>query len=934
MDYIVGQRWVSHADAQLGLGVIVEVEPRRVTLSFPAVGEERTYAVESAPLTRLRFKEGDHISTANSLDLVVTQVAERGGLLLYTGTDHHEQSVTVSELELDAFVQITTPQQRLLNGHFDKTSDFALRVDTLNQLDRLQRSPARGLMGSRTSLLPHQVYIANEVGQRHAPRVLLADEVGLGKTIEAGMILHQQLLTGRASRVLILVPQTLLHQWLIEMLRRFNLHFSLFDEERLQELSGIDEFGDEALPELTEYNPFESEQLVLCSLDLFRDYPNRQLQALAAAWDLVVVDEAHHLHWSPEAPGEDYRFVAALARQNPGLLLLTATPEQVGIDSHFARLQLLDPERFHSLEAFREEEQRYRHWSEMAQQLEQGEIPADLPAGLDPTASSETLIEQILDRHGTGRVMFRNTRAAISGFPQRLMHRYPLPTPDAYSHANSDVAEALHPESPYHDDSWLFFDPRVTWLEQTLKRLRPEKVLVICARAATAVMLEHYLHLRAGIRSAAFYEGLSIIERDRAAAYFADDVAGAQTLVCSEIGSEGRNFQFAHHLVLFDLPLNPDLLEQRIGRLDRIGQTEDVQIHVPYMEGSAQETLLDWYDRGLDLFHESCSAGTLIFDRFEERLLTQLRRRSADFDELLIDTAAFTLDTRAELREGRDRLLERNSCKPEVAAAVIGEIEANEDSDRLQTYLESLCEAYGVEHEHHSEQALILRPTDHMLTGNFPGLHEEGTTVTFSRDKALSREDIAFLTWEHPMLVEAMDMVRSTELGNASLGTIKLKGIAPGTMLLESIFTINCVAPRALQLERFLPLSPLRLLVDARGKDLAALVPHERLNGLVERVNKNTALAIIKQVHREVDAKMVLATKLAEAQLAPTLAQAEAEMRRNLGAERERLQALRAVNPSIRQEEVDHLDYRIEECAIHIRHASLQLQALRLIITT
>ncbi|MEQ8801116.1 MAG: SNF2-related protein, partial [Haliea sp.] len=383
--------------------------------------------------------------------LVVTEVEESGGLLLYTGMDHHEQSVTVSELELDAFVQITTPQQRLLNGHFDKTSDFALRVATLNQLDRLQRSPARGLMGSRTSLLPHQVYIANEVGQRHAPRVLLADEVGLGKTIEAGMILHQQLLTGRAARVLILVPQTLLHQWLIEMLRRFNLHFSLFDQERLQELSAVDEFGDEALPELDEFNPFESEQLVLCSLDLFREFPQHQLQALTAPWDLVVVDEAHHLHWSPEAPGEDYRFVAALARQSPGLLLLTATPEQVGIDSHFARLQLLDPERFHSLDAFRAEEQQYRHWSEMAQQLERGEIPPDLPPGLDPASPSEVLIEQILDRHGTGRVMFRNTRAAISGFPQRVMHRYPLPTPDAYSHANSDVLEALHPESPYHD---------------------------------------------------------------------------------------------------------------------------------------------------------------------------------------------------------------------------------------------------------------------------------------------------------------------------------------------------------------------------------------------------------------------------------------------------------------------------------------------------
>ena len=177
--------------------------------------------------------------------------------------------------------------------------------------------------------------------------------------------------------------------------------------------------------------------------------------------------------------------------------------------------------------------------------------------------------------------------------------------------------------------------------------------------------------MRAGIRSAAFYEALSIIERDRAAAYFADETGGAQTLVCSEIGSEGRNFQFAHHLILFDLPLNPDLLEQRIGRLDRIGQDHDVEIHVPYLQGSAQETLLDWYDRGLDLFRDSCSAGYMIFQNFQQRLLPQLEQRTAAFDELLTDSAEFTLRTRDELREGRDRLLERNSCKREVAETLI-----------------------------------------------------------------------------------------------------------------------------------------------------------------------------------------------------------------------------------------------------------------------
>ena len=228
----------------------------------------------------------------------------------------------------------------------------------------------------------------------------------------------------------------------------------------------------------------------------------------------------------------------------------------------------------------------------------------------------------------------------------------------------------------------------------------------------------------------------------------------------------------------------------------------------------------------------------------------------------------------------------------------------------------------------------ILRALD-TLTGHLEDLTVlNGTTITFSRDKALAREDMEFASWEHPMVLEAMDMVHSTELGNAALGTIKLKGVAPGTMLLEALFTVNCVAPRPLQVERFLPLSPMRLLVDARGKDLAELVPHTRLNDLIQSVKKSTALAIIKQVHDEVEAKMALATAQAQQRLQGILAEAENAMRKDLGAELSRLEALRAVNPSIREEELDHLRHRIDECAVHIRHANLQLQALRLVITT
>jgi ATP-dependent helicase HepA len=920
MEYIIGQRWVSHADAQLGLGIIVEIEGRRVTVTFPAVGEERTYSLDNAPLTRLRFKAGDNISTIDDVELKLTAVEEHSGLLFYTGNDHHDNEVTVSELELDSFVRLTTPQQRLLNGHFDKNSQLALRFATFEQANRLQHSSARGLLSSRTNLLEHQVYIANEVGRRHAPRVLLADEVGLGKTIEAGMIIQQQLLTGRASRILIIVPSSLKHQWLVEMLRRFNLRFALFDADRINEME--------------EGNPFEAEQLVLCSLDLFTDRADLKSQALEANWDIAVVDEAHHLQWSEESVGEEYLFIEALSQRSAGLLLLTATPEQIGQSSHFARLRLLDPSRFHDLEIFRKEELSYRRLGDLMDAIERGERPTDLPDDLAVGKDSQTIIDNMLDRHGTGRVLFRNTRTAIKGFPKRVVHSYPLVAPEQYTLAQVDLEQKLHPEEPYIDDSWLEFDPRVEWLEKTLKALRPSKVLIICAQAKTALALEHHLHMRAGIRSAAFYEGLSIIERDRAAAYFADEIGGAQTLVCSEIGSEGRNFQFAHHLVLFDLPLNPDLLEQRIGRLDRIGQTEDVQIHVPFLEHTAQHALHDWYDRGMNVFRESCSAGYAIFQSFELRLLEQLNGRTDEFAELVLDTANFTEQTRDELRAGRDKLLERNSCKTEVASAVIAEIKHQEDGEGLQNYLEALCDTYGVDSEFHSENTLILRPSEHMLTGHFPYLREEGTTVTFDREKALSREDIEFLTWEHPMIVEAMEMVHSTELGNAAIGTIKLKGIVAGTMLLECLFTVNCVAPKSLQVERFLPLSPMRLLVDARGKDLSAIVPHDRLNSLVEPVKKATALAIIKQVYREVEAKMTMATAEAEKHLQNILASAESNMRAGLGDELTRLEALRAVNPSIREEELDHLRFRIEECAVHITHANLQLQALRLIITT
>jgi ATP-dependent helicase HepA len=928
MSFVIGQRWLSHADPQLGLGIIVGVETRRVTVAFPAVEEERTYSLDNAPLSRVAYRVGDTIQIRDEQPLTVTATNEMRGLLIYTGIDAAGQEQTVTELQLSARVQLNAPQQRLSSGQCDSSALFALRVETLQHVHRQQQNSTLGLLGARTSLLPHQIYIAHQVAQRYAPRVLLADEVGLGKTIEAGLIMHQQLLAGRARRVLILVPTSLQHQWLVEMLRRFNLRFALFDAERF-----------EAMTESDDSNPFDSEQLVLCAIDWLAHAPAALAQAMQAQWDLLIADEVHHLHWSEQEVSSEYRCVEQLAARSAGLILLTATPEQAGVDSHFARLRLLDPARFHDLAAFKAEAARYPAISAIAQKLQENPAAVDdlLPQlrdyfGADLTLEGNdaaTLLQQLLDRHGTGRVLFRNTRAAVKGFPERHVQPVPLPLPDLYADK-----PGLYPERDHSDAQWLASDPRAAWLEQFLKKMRPAKVLVICAHAQTAIALEQHLHLRSGIRSAAFHEGLTLLERDRAAAWFAETDLGAQTLVCSEIGSEGRNFQFAQHLVLFDLPLNPDLLEQRIGRLDRIGQGPRIDIHVPYLEGSAQEILFRWYHEGLDAFRRSFAAGFAVYEQFEAELMQQMLQRDARLDTLLKETAQQTETLRLALQQGRDALLELNSCNPAVAQPIIDGIIASEQGELLQQYMQRVWDNFGVDCEPHSEHAVVIRPSEHMLVSHFPELTEDGFTATFDRQQALQRDDMEFLSWEHPMFLGLAEMLIGGEYGNAALTTIKIKGLPPGTLLLEAIYTVSSPAPRELQVQRFLPLNPIRLLVDRSGKNLSAVLTHDKLNALSSSVARNTAPAIIGKVRNEIAQMQEHAAKLAAAQLPPLIDAAKTQMRATLNVEIDRLVAMQRVNANIRAKEIEFFRTQLAQGIDAIEHASLQLQGLRLVVST
>ncbi|HWI55643.1 MAG TPA: SNF2-related protein, partial [Bacillota bacterium] len=352
--FIIGQRWISESEPELGLATVVQTGSGRVQVEFKAAGETRTYATDHAPLKRVRFRVGEKVRTQAEKEFIVREVIEQQGLLIYIGESQH-----LIETELSDRLSLQGPQERLFAGRFDTSTEFELRRRTLELLHRLRKSPVRGFLGGRIDLIPHQLYIAQEVANRHAARVMLSDEVGLGKTIEACLILHRLLLTGRANRILVLVPESLVHQWFVEMLRRFNVWLNIFDEERCAAI----EAGDPGA------NPFLDDQLVLTSINFLAADRRRAAQAVAAGWDVLVVDEAHHLEWSEAAPSREYQVVEELSRKAEGLLLLTATPEQLGVESHFARLRLLDPDRYRDLATFQAEAKDYRDTAELAEKL-------------------------------------------------------------------------------------------------------------------------------------------------------------------------------------------------------------------------------------------------------------------------------------------------------------------------------------------------------------------------------------------------------------------------------------------------------------------------------------------------------------------------------------------------------------------------------------
>lgn len=933
-EFVLGQRWINSAQPELGLGTIIEIGHRSVTVAFVAAEESRVFSTEDTPLTRVEFKVGDTIVTNDKKSLLVKEVSNEDSLFIYTAEDNDKELHTVLEHQLDHYIQLIKPSERLFSHQIDKNQWFELRHQALMQSSRFAYSEEFGLSGSRTSLLPHQLYIAHEVGKRYQPRVLLADEVGLGKTIEAGMILQQQILRGEVNRVLVLLPEPLLHQWLVEMLRRFNLHFSLYDKER---------FAD-SLESEPDVNPFLHSQKVLCSLDFALENELHEQAILKGEWDCLIVDEAHHLQWHEENPGKDYQLVETLSKQIDSVLLLTATPEQLGKESHFARLRLLDSNRFNEYEKFLEEEKSYQPFAEIIEcLLEDNSLSKEQINLLSTNLNNEysdaiklladgkklkadpkkNLIQRLLDQQGTGRLLFRNTRASVGGFPERIVHAYPLTQTSDYKD------EQLSSPTPEYDiERWTEHDPRVEWLLTFLKEHTTEKVLLITAHAHTTLDLSEYIRVKSGANIPVFHEGMTILERDRAAAFFADAEDGCQMLICSEIGGEGRNFQFAKHLILFDLPINPDLLEQRIGRVDRIGQGSEIHLHIPYIENSAQSVLFKWYYEGLKALQAPCPAGSSIYREFKEQLNKSIQTKAIDTLELQT-VHERTQDITEQLQDGRDKLLELNSFRKDVADNLIEQISNAENQQELIDYMKLVYDCYGVDCEVHSDKAYVLHPAETMVEV-FPGLPDEGTTITFDRETALKYETYQFLTWEHEMVVSITDSILLNERGNTAVITFSNPAVKEGLLLIECLFTLEvnqAVKP-------YLSSNIVRVVIGEDIRDYTKALPHEKINMTKEFVKREVAKQIVKAKQKELEKLIKISQQQANKQRDTLTSESIDYASKILGTEISRLESLAKINPNVRQEEIEYFHQRLDTTQSNLASANLRLDAIRIIVAT
>jgi ATP-dependent helicase HepA len=383
-------------------------------------------------------------------------------------------------------------------------------------------------------------------------------------------------------------------------------------------------------------------------------------------------------------------------------------------------------------------------------------------------------------------------------------------------------------------------------------------------------------------------------------------------------------------MIFFDVPISPDWVEQRIGRLDRIGQTETIKIHVPYVEGTISSFYTRWYHEGLNAFQSILAGGVLYRNEFGNELSQCAKKKDEKkLSALIGKTVKFRENLLKKLESGRDRLLELNSYDETVAKGLVKQIKEMDANGRMETFMLKMFEHFGVSVDELDKSFYKLTPTERYMEA-FPGLPNDGVLATFDRTRALSRDDLAFLTWDHAMFSGACEMMLGSENGNSAFAVYPKSG--QKGFLLEVIYILECTAPKELHLDRFLPTTPLRVVVNHNFEDVSEEYNHDEMRHALEdgqlqllHEHKTLLQGIIPNMLKK-------ARNLARKDKYQLVDDAIDTAHSDLGDELERLVNLQKVNDHITDKEIELLKERISNVDEHIRDSHLRLDAVRLIL--
>jgi len=628
---------------------------------------------------------------------------------------------------------------RLAAGETDDAADFLTRLDILHLLATREADGLGSFLGGRVRLFPHQLYVAERATARMPVRWLLADEVGLGKTIEAALIMNRLMHTQRIERCLVVAPEALTVQWLGELWRKYHHVFTLLDAPRLADVER--DFG-------AGFNPFDVHRRAVIALETLIARPELTAHAVSAAIDLLVVDEAQRLRRPPGHPGEPgYRAVAPIAALGRHVLLLSATPLEDDAHGFLRLLQLLRPDEFPDDAGF---DARIASGAPLppctssTRRADIGGLPPRVGVPVD-LAQANALAEDLRLRLAGAerpdpltrrRALDRIRRALASGAALGAV----LGPADAGLRQRAAAADAS--------------DPRLEWLLARASRWRRagEKTLVFVAHRETLEMLRDALGRGAQLASGVFHEDLSPAQRDIQVARFrAAD--GPSLLITTEAGGEGRNFEFCHRLVLYDLPWRPSTLEQRIGRLDRIGRRLPVEIIYFRPPAGIGADVVRLYE-ALGLFREPLAG-----------LEPQLAPLERAIEEIALDAAAslsqaqldaLLAETQSALSRIHDAVyhqLHREPYRAELGPGILARVPPDLDGlvERVVTKAASRL-GFRVE-QVRGRRAYAIEFGNEAIVDSLPGVPAGSSFVgTFDREYAVEDETIDFFASGHPLV--------------------------------------------------------------------------------------------------------------------------------------------------------------------------------------